>query len=176
MEIRPNSGPERTITSTFEDIPPDADALHLERPEYLAINNATEISRGPKYTAYSSVAARLRSFTNWPKETNPSPASLSRAGFYFCGKILLSYLYSTFKLKKTLTLHSFSTGQSDITQCFHCGLTLHDWKIKDCPVIQHAIHSPLCVFIRFAQGDAFVHCVTHKQCTHVIGIYVHVFF
>jgi hypothetical protein len=96
MEYRPNSGPEKTITTTrsgSEDIGPGDELhnLHFEHLEYLAIKNATEIWEGPRHPAYNSAAARLRSFTNWPKETNPSPVSLSLAGFYFFGKIHCHY-------------------------------------------------------------------------------------
>jgi hypothetical protein len=80
MEYRPHSGPESA------DVGPSNDAAN--RSEYLAIRHATEFWKEPKYPVYNSVTARLRSFTNWPKTTtNPTPASLSRAGFYFSGKI-----------------------------------------------------------------------------------------
>ena len=54
--------------------------------EYLTINNATNIWNEPRHPAYISKTARLMSYTDWPHGMNPSPDSLSAAGFYFSGK------------------------------------------------------------------------------------------
>ena len=48
-------------------------------------NNTTRMWEGPRYPAYNSKAARLETYTGWPHGLNPSPSSLSSAGFYFLG-------------------------------------------------------------------------------------------
>ena len=91
MEYRPNSGPEKRTAmphhlrrpSGSEDIGPDDDSHNFALTEYLTIHNATNICEGPRRPAYNSKAARLRSYTDWPHGMNPSPDSLSTAGFYF---------------------------------------------------------------------------------------------
>ena len=78
MEHRPNSGPERGIhyfkrqASGSPDIGPDKHTFLLT--EYITIQNATKIWEGPRYPAYNSKAARLRSYTEWPHGMNPSPS------------------------------------------------------------------------------------------------------
>jgi len=83
MECRPGSEPERQ-TSGSEHIGPDEHIFYLT--PYLTIHRATKFWEGPRYPAYNSKAARLRSYTEWPHGMNPSPSSLSTAGFYFFGK------------------------------------------------------------------------------------------
>ena len=47
--------------------------------------NTTRMWEGPRYPAFNSKAARLETYTGWPHGLNPSPSSLSTAGFYFLG-------------------------------------------------------------------------------------------
>ena len=87
MEHRPNSGPEKGenyFKQQSPDIGPEEQSFPLT--EYITIYNATKIWEGPRYPAYNSRAARLRSYTEWPHGLNPSPSSLSTVGFYFIGK------------------------------------------------------------------------------------------
>jgi len=89
MEHRPNSRPdkgENYFKLQSSDIGPDDDKQSFPLTEFITIYNATKIWEGPRYPAYNSKAARLRSYTQWPHGMNPSPFSLSTAGFYFLGK------------------------------------------------------------------------------------------
>jgi len=63
MEYRPNSRPE----------------------ESSPLQNATIIWQGPKYLNFNTKDSRLKSYTHWPHDMNPSPDSLSVAGFYYTG-------------------------------------------------------------------------------------------
>ena len=85
--------------------------------------------KGPRYLAYDTYDARLRSFFTWPKYLNPTPTALSTAGFCYSGKTIFSNKYSQNVSSHTILYSFFSltTGTSDITTCFHCGVGLHDW-------------------------------------------------
>ena len=75
MEHRPNSGPEKGETyfkQQSPDIGPDDDEQSFPLTEFI-IYNATKFWEGPRYPAYKSKAARLRSYTEWPHGMNPSP-------------------------------------------------------------------------------------------------------
>ena len=69
------------------DIPPP-DKLWNIYPltEQCDLNRSVAIWSSPKFPPYNSNHARLRTFRTWPNGTNPSPHSLSAAGFYFTGK------------------------------------------------------------------------------------------
>jgi hypothetical protein len=158
MEYRPNSGPES------QDVGPSDDAT--DRSEYLAIKHATEFWNGPKCPVYNCVAARLRSFTNWPKTTtNPSPASLSRARFYFTGKICYRVKSHTSAIKSHTTFF-FSTGLSDIKHCFYCGLTLNDWSRNDVPSYTTQFYRRCVCLFGIPRGTH----LSVKRCTNVIEI------
>jgi hypothetical protein len=90
MEYRPES----------EDVVPPDDAT--DHSEYLAIKHATEVWKEPKYPVYNSVAARLRSFTNWPKPsrllTFNSSKSSSNDVFSQCTLLLCGALQWTDRL------------------------------------------------------------------------------
>ena len=91
MEYRSNS--------RSEYIGPDSHNFPLT--EHLTMNRATILWDVPKHVAYNSKPARLRSYINWPHGMNPSPDSLSTAGFYFSGKqkkIRIHYRYSSIRL------------------------------------------------------------------------------
>jgi len=88
MEHTPNSGPEKGehyFKQQSPDIGPNDDEQSFPLTEFIIIYNATKIWEGPRYPAYNSMAARLRSYTEWPHGMNPSPCSLSTAGFNFLG-------------------------------------------------------------------------------------------
>ena len=53
--------------------------------EFVTVHNTAKMWEGPRYPAYNSKAARLETYTGWPHGLNPSPSSLSSAGFYFLG-------------------------------------------------------------------------------------------
>ena len=91
MECRPHSEPEKGkqyyLNRRSEDVGPDDDTQYcFPLKKYLAKHAATKVWVGPRYPAYNHKAARLRSYTEWPHGMNPSPSSLSTAGFYYTGK------------------------------------------------------------------------------------------
>jgi len=61
MEYRPNSRPEQSSP----------------------LQNATIIWQGPKYLIFDTKVSRLKSYTHWLHDMNPSTDSLSAAGFYY---------------------------------------------------------------------------------------------
>ena len=78
----------------------------------------------PKFLQYRKESSRLASFGTWPKQMNPKPQELAKAGFFY-------------------------EGVSDTCQCFHCGLIVHNWEIDDDAVGEHYRHSPKCRFVEF---------------------------
>ena len=175
MEHRPNSGPEKG-TNYFKqqspDIGPDDEKQSFPLTEFITIHNATKIWEGPRYPAYNSKAARLRSYTQWPHGMNPSPCSLSTAGFYFLGKRHViekkfwnNVHFSSITHTQTPTLSL--SGEGDLTCCFHCGGILGAWRNIDDPFVEHARWYPNCVFVRYIKGEEFIRDChkSHKACT-----------
>ena len=84
----PSSGPEKKGENYFNrqspDIGPDNNNDDVEI-EFVTVHNTAKMWEGPRYTAYNSKAARVETYTGWPHGLNPSPSSLSSAGFYFLG-------------------------------------------------------------------------------------------
>jgi len=68
MEYRPNSRPEQSSP----------------------LQSATIIWQGPKYLIFDNKDSRLKSYTHWPHDMNPSPDSLSAAGFYYTGIYIIT--------------------------------------------------------------------------------------
>jgi hypothetical protein len=85
----PNSGPEKGenyFNRQSPDIGPDNnDNDNDVEIKFVNVHNTTGIWEGPRYPAYNSKVARLETYTGWPHGINPSPNSLSTAGFYFLG-------------------------------------------------------------------------------------------
>lgn len=79
------------------------------------------------YPLLNTSVSRLRTFSNWPKDTRVDAEKLSDAGFFY-------------------------TGLSDFVQCFHCGGGLFAWRPEDDPLADHARHYPHCNFIRMSQS------------------------
>ena len=83
----PNSGPkkgENYFNRQSPDIGPDStnDTDDVEI-DFVTVHNTTRMWEGPRYPTYNSKAARLETYTGWPHGLNPSPSSLSSAGFNF---------------------------------------------------------------------------------------------
>jgi len=178
MEHAPNSGPEKGenyFKQQSSDIGPhngNDDEQSLPQIEYITVHNTTKIWEGPRYPAYNSKAALLESYTGWPHGINPSPSSLSTAGFYFLGKRLVIEKIFENTIHFNIITHtqiplylSFSKG--DLTRCFHCGGLLYAWRTTDEPFAEHARWYPNCVFVRYIKGEEFIRdCQkSHKACT-----------
>lgn len=78
--------------------------------------------------AFRSLQDRIRSFHGWRGSTNPQ--DLAEAGFYYI--------------------------RGDITRCFYCGITIHNWKVDDIPLEEHLRWQNSC---RFAQLIDNVQCL-----------------
>jgi hypothetical protein len=83
MEYRPNSNPKRSV-----DFGPD---IRSESPndllrEHFFMKRTITLWPGPRHVSYNSIAQRLRSYEKWSHDKNPTPESLSEAGFYYAGK------------------------------------------------------------------------------------------
>ncbi|XP_023710490.2 baculoviral IAP repeat-containing protein 2 [Cryptotermes secundus] len=77
LEFRPNSGPERAVSSGLNH--------NLLTPEELQKHGIHQ-SRGPLHPSYNTYDARVRSFESWPRSLKQKPDKLSEAGFYYTGK------------------------------------------------------------------------------------------
>lgn len=98
----------------------------------------TRTMTGPVHQKYSSEAARLRSFQDWPKQ-NPKPEDLVEAGFFY-------------------------TGQGDKTKCFYCDGGLKDWENDDVPWEQHARWFDRCYYVELVKGKYYIQNVMTKSC------------
>ena len=81
---KPEEGKNYYFNRQSPDIGPDSTNDDVEI-DFVTIHNTTRMWEGPRYPAYNSKAARLETYTGWPHGLNPSPSSLSSAGFYFLG-------------------------------------------------------------------------------------------
>ncbi len=51
---------------------------------------------GPRYAAYTTVEARLKTFAYWPTRLKQTPRAMAQAGFFYLGD--LNYSYFRYKL------------------------------------------------------------------------------
>ena len=77
LKSRSNDAPSTDVTR--DRIAPILSALFV-------MSEATTRWKGPRYLAYDTYDARLRSFFTWPNHMHPSPTNLSTAGFFYVGK------------------------------------------------------------------------------------------
>jgi len=70
-------------------------ARSMEYKPNSPLHQATVIWDGPHCLGFNTKASRLKSYVHWPRGMNPSPESLSTAGFYFTGKCYLSMYHNT---------------------------------------------------------------------------------
>jgi len=87
MEYRPNSRPERRIL----------------------LQSATIIWQGPKYLIFDTKDSRLKSYTHRPHDMNPSPDSLSAAGFYYTGIYIIITISLSVSLLESLSSSLYTT-------------------------------------------------------------------
>ncbi|XP_072932741.1 death-associated inhibitor of apoptosis 1-like isoform X2 [Epargyreus clarus] len=94
---------------------------------------------GPVHPRYASVAARLRTFNDWPRCMRQKPEELAEAGFFY-------------------------TGQGDKTKCFYCDGGLKDWENDDVPWEQHARWFHRCAYVQLVKGRDYVQKVISDAC------------
>ncbi|KAM7343257.1 death-associated inhibitor of apoptosis 2-like isoform 1-T1 [Cochliomyia hominivorax] len=67
----------------------------------------------PKNPKYTSLQARLRTYSNWPIPDIQKPEDLAQAGLYY-------------------------QKVDDLVRCFHCNMGLRSWEKEDDPWFEHA--------------------------------------
>ncbi|XP_075402632.1 baculoviral IAP repeat-containing protein 3-like isoform X2 [Tenrec ecaudatus] len=78
-----------------------------------------------------TLAARLKTFCNWPASVPVHPEQLAGAGFYY-------------------------VGHSDDVKCFCCDGGLRCWESGDDPWVQHAKWFPRCEYLIRIKGQVFI--------------------
>ncbi|XP_053604899.1 baculoviral IAP repeat-containing protein 7-B isoform X2 [Plodia interpunctella] len=92
---------------------------------------ATPGRPSPAHPEYANIAARLRTFKDWPRSMPQKPEDLAEAGFYY-------------------------TGQGDKTKCYYCDGGLKDWEKDDVPWEQHARWFDRCYYVYLVKGRDYV--------------------
>lgn len=85
----------------------------------------------PKNPKYSSLDARLRTYSNWPIPDVQRPEGLAHAGLYY-------------------------QEVDDQVRCFHCNMGLRSWEKEDDPWFEHAKWYPMCQFVRLVKGVKYI--------------------
>ena len=68
------------------------------------LQNATITWQGPTYLIFNTKDSRMKSYTHWHHDMNPSPGSLSAAGFYYTG------IYIFITISHCITIKSLSSS------------------------------------------------------------------
>ena len=97
---------------------------------------------GPIHPTFASVAARLKTFEQWPPALKQKPTEMAEAG--------LIYL-----------------GLSDKVKCFYCDGGLKEWEEEDDPWVEHAGWYNKCDFLRLTKGDQFI-----EECRQFVNMTV----
>nr|XP_025862532.1 baculoviral IAP repeat-containing protein 3 [Vulpes vulpes]XP_025862534.1 baculoviral IAP repeat-containing protein 3 [Vulpes vulpes]XP_025862535.1 baculoviral IAP repeat-containing protein 3 [Vulpes vulpes] len=115
---------------------PDDDALseHLRHfPDCPFVEGQPQAT--VRYTASNlsmqTLAARSRTFCNWPPRAPVHPEQLASAGFYYM-------------------------GHSDDVKCFCCDGGLRCWESGDDPWVEHAKWFPRCEYLIRIKGQEFI--------------------
>ncbi|XP_046557154.1 E3 ubiquitin-protein ligase XIAP-like isoform X2 [Haliotis rubra] len=72
---------------------------------------------------FEDFTVRKETFKDWPPQMNPTAQQLAEAGFYY-------------------------TGTFDKVSCFTCGCSLSKWQTDADALVQHAKHSPSCLYLQ----------------------------
>ncbi|XP_056015250.1 baculoviral IAP repeat-containing protein 2-like isoform X2 [Ostrea edulis] len=130
--------PRQTLVQTPESA---ASSLSTSRETQLdaLMRDPTGINfERPKYSSYAILAARIRSFTDWPVTMTQTPRDMSLAGFSYA-------------------------GYEDYTRCFFCGGELRNWEADDDPWVEHGRWFSNCTFVRQNRGQQFIDLVLQKM-------------
>ncbi|XP_071107858.1 E3 ubiquitin-protein ligase XIAP-like isoform X2 [Haliotis cracherodii] len=89
------------------------------------VNNTTSSSAPCMFhnPYFEDFTVRRETFKDWPPQMKPTAQQLSEAGFYY-------------------------TGTFDKVACFTCGCSLSKWQTDADALVQHAKHSPSCLYLR----------------------------
>ena len=128
--------------------------------EQNALNRSVANWSMPKFPAYVNIHERLQTFRTWPYGMNPSPSSLSAAGFYYTGKnIVFSYFFldlsPKFKSLVTKITHSSRCAWSNALLPLWCWIReLGNHRRSD---RRTCLLFPFCVFVRYIKWADYVH-------------------
>jgi len=128
-----SSGPERGDSS-----PPIK--YTEERRQGVAEQPGVIPHEGPLHPRYASVAARLRTFDQWPPALKQKPQVMAEAGFIYL-------------------------GLSDQVKCFYCDGGLKEWGEEDDPWVEHAGWYYTCGFMRLVRGDQYI-----ERCRQLVNM------
>ncbi|NXG50293.1 XIAP ligase, partial [Psilopogon haemacephalus] len=100
------------------------DSSDVEADYLLRTRQVVDMSDSlyPKNPTMCSEETRLKSFHNWPLNSELTPKELANAGFYY-------------------------TGVGDEVACFCCGGKLKQWEPDDRAWSEHKRHFPKCLFV-----------------------------
>ncbi|NXJ35906.1 XIAP ligase, partial [Ciconia maguari] len=113
-----NGSSNSALPCTLDD-PSDVEADYLLRTRQV-VDMSDNLY--PKNSAMCSEETRLKSFHNWPLDSQLTPKELANAGFYY-------------------------TGIGDEVTCFCCGGKLKKWEPSDRAWSEHKRHFPKCFFV-----------------------------
>ncbi|XP_069723399.1 E3 ubiquitin-protein ligase XIAP isoform X1 [Phaenicophaeus curvirostris] len=113
-----NGSSSSALLCTLDD-PSDLEADYLLRTRQVVDMSDTLY---PKTPAMCMEETRLKSFQDWPPDSQLTPKELANAGFYY-------------------------TGVGDQVACFCCGGKLKRWEPSDRAWSEHKRHFPKCFFI-----------------------------
>ena len=136
--------------------------ITLKRLGHTLKKNITGRWDPPQYSAFCNNLSEIETFRTWPYSYKLTPENLSNAGLFFTGKyyslkVCLSQEKLFLKaLKTNVLLFSLILGKNDKTACFHCGVTLGNWKSSDSAWKEHARWSPSCIYVSHIKGSEFV--------------------
>jgi len=85
----------------------------------------------PVFPSYLTISSRLKTFSDWPNQIKQKSRALAEAGFYY-------------------------TGSSDEVKCFHCDISLKEWKDEDDEWERHAKRNPNCHHVNLVKGRDYV--------------------
>lgn len=104
-------------------------------PPSLAAHLSITQRAVPSRPGYASLAARMETFTAYPKSLPVKAHKLAEAGFCYAGCL-------------------------DHVRCFYCGVGVKEWNLNEDPWEEHVRWSPQCGFVLQSKGRAYVEHVT----------------
>ncbi|WAR08334.1 BIR7A-like protein [Mya arenaria] len=116
------------VKAVYEgQIPLEDSSQRLQGKTWYQENNTKQ--RRPRYSLYTSNAARYDTFLPlWPRN-RPTPQQLAGAGFFF-------------------------TRTDDLVRCYYCGIGLKDFSDYDDPLVERIKNASQCPFLLEYLGEA----------------------
>ena len=121
-----------TCDNVCFDTPTEVQKLEEEKPVTYYV------SKTPRYSKYTDIENRKKSFEEWPIAIKQKSNELSECGFFY-------------------------TNRSDIVTCHFCGITIRNWLPEDNPWVLHAKWSPDCGYLHNTIGHKFISIYADKN-------------